>query len=44
MGKKDKRRATETGRSFLTDDEKNAISHRGSALEKMKVLLREYIN
>ena len=28
----------------LTDDEKNAISHRGSALEKMKVLLREYIN
>ena len=25
-------------------DEKNAISHRGSALEKMKVLLREYIN
>ena len=28
----------------LTDDEKNAISHRGSALEKMKVLLQEYIN
>ena len=28
----------------LSDDEKNAISHRGSALEKMKVLLREYIN
>ena len=28
----------------LTDDEKNAISHRGSAVEKMKVLLREYIN
>ena len=28
----------------LTDDEKNAISHRGSALEKMKVLLTEYIN
>ena len=28
----------------LTDDEKNASSHRGSALEKMKVLLREYIN
>ena len=28
----------------LTDNEKNAISHRGSALEKMKVLLREYIN
>lgn len=28
----------------LTDEEKNAISHRGSALEKMKVLLREYIN
>ena len=28
----------------LSDDEKNAISHRGSALEKMKVLLQEYIN
>ena len=28
----------------LSDDEKNAISHRGSALEKMKVLLREYMN
>ena len=28
----------------LSDDEKNASSHRGSALEKMKVLLREYIN
>lgn len=27
----------------LSDDEKNAVSHRGSALEKMKVLLKEYM-